>query len=57
MAVADGGDPEAGGEIYIRGTVDVPDPCTLGLFPEERDGAGGGDERVDARRFDGRDPP
>ncbi len=46
MAVPDGGDAEAGGEVYIDIAVDVPDVGALGFFP--KDGGIAAEEGVDA---------
>jgi hypothetical protein len=51
MAVTDGGDSEAGGQIDIEIAVDVPNVASGGLLPEKRDRIRNGGKGVDARRF------
>jgi hypothetical protein len=41
MAMAHGRHPEAGGEIYIKIAVDIPDVRPFGLVPEEGGGIWG----------------
>jgi hypothetical protein len=58
MAVADGGDPEAGGQVDEAVPVHVQDVGAEGLVPDERCGgriSTGGPERVDAGRLGGRE--